>query len=58
MRSKLTLLINEQIISDAKKYVRGHGKTLSKIVEEYLKSLTDNVSNKNNEMLLEIAQEL
>ncbi|MCP3930022.1 MAG: hypothetical protein GY705_13090 [Bacteroidetes bacterium] len=38
--SKLTLSINQTIIDEAKEYAKSNGKSLSKIVEEYLKSLS------------------
>jgi len=38
--SKLTLSINQAIIDEAKKYAKSSGKSLSSIVEEYLKSLS------------------
>ena len=40
MASKLTLSIREQVILEAKQYAKDHGKSLSNIVEEYLKSLS------------------
>ncbi|NEN25096.1 hypothetical protein G3O08_16470 [Cryomorpha ignava] len=54
MKSKLTLSINEQVISDSKKYARNHGRSLSSIVEEYLETLVSN----ENVRLLDIVQEL
>jgi len=38
--SKLTLSINQAIIDEAKEYAKSSGKSLSRIVEEYLKSLS------------------
>ena len=38
--SKLTLSINQSIIDEAKVYAKSNGKSLSSIVEEYLKSLS------------------
>ena len=40
MTTKLTLTIDESVISVAKKYARNKGKSLSGIVENYLKTLT------------------
>ena len=37
--NKLTLSINQTIIEEAKAYAKSNGKSLSRIVEEYLKSL-------------------
>ncbi len=58
MSSKLTLSIREQVIEEAKKYARFHGKSLSSIVEEYLKSLTTEGSDKEYETLTDIVKEL
>lgn len=58
MASKLTLSIREQVILDAKKYAKDHGKSLSNIVEEYLKSLSS-VNTKSKELeLSELITEL
>lgn len=40
MSSKLTLSIEQGVIVSAKEYASSQGRSLSKIVEEYLKSLT------------------
>ncbi|MBK7884369.1 MAG: hypothetical protein IPJ81_11720 [Chitinophagaceae bacterium] len=45
MTTKLTLTIEESVISSAKKYATKKGKSLSDIVENYLKS----ISTKENE---------
>lgn len=42
MLTKLTLTIEESIIAAAKKYARGKNKSVSRIVSEYLKNLSDN----------------
>lgn len=39
MNNKLILSINQIVIEEAKKYAKSSGKSLSSIVEEYLKSL-------------------
>lgn len=39
--SKLTLSIRQAVIVKAKEYAKSNGKSLSSIVEEYLKSLTE-----------------
>ncbi len=47
MNTKLTLTIEDSVISTAKKYAKNKGESLSHIVENYLKSLSTNeVSNK------------
>ena len=40
MKTKLTLTIDHNVISSAKSYARQNGKTLSGIVENYLKSIS------------------
>ena len=40
MTTKLTLTIDDAVISLAKKYARKQGKSLSDLVENYLQSLT------------------
>ena len=40
MTTKLTLTIDDSVISVAKKYAKKSGKSLSVIVENYLKTLT------------------
>lgn len=39
MNTKLTLTIDKSVIEDAKTYAKEHGKSLSQIIENYLKSL-------------------
>ena len=45
--SKLTLSINQMVIDEAKEYAKSSGKSLSSIVEEYLKSLTNTEQSKH-----------
>jgi len=40
MTTKLTLTIEDKVIDSAKKYARKEGRSLSDIVENYLKSIT------------------
>ena len=40
MNTKLTLTVEQQIIEQAKKYAKKRGRSLSDIVENYLKVLT------------------
>jgi hypothetical protein len=42
MTTKLTLTMEDGVIDSAKKYARKKGKSLSDIVENYLKSITTN----------------
>jgi len=41
MDTKLTLKLNKEVIERAKKYARSRKRSLSRIIESYLKSLTD-----------------
>ena len=41
MTAKLTLTIEDKVIVSAKKYARKRGKSLSHLVENYLKSVSD-----------------
>jgi ribosome recycling factor len=58
MASKLTLSIREQVILEAKQYAKDHGKSLSNIVEEYLKSLSSTKSKSKELELSELVREL
>jgi len=49
MKVKLTLTIEEKVIDAAKQYAHSNGKSLSDIVENYLKSISS--SEKKNENL-------
>ena len=49
MNTKLTLTIEEKVINSAKQYAHSKGKSLSDIVENYLKSISS--SEKKNENL-------
>ncbi|MEO6720551.1 MAG: DUF6364 family protein [Ferruginibacter sp.] len=42
MNTKLTLTIEEKVIDSAKKYANQKGKSLSSIIENYLRSITSN----------------
>lgn len=58
MSSKLTLSINQIVIEEAKKYAKSSGKSLSNIVEEYLKSLALKDEKNKRESTLKIVREL
>jgi len=45
MTTKLTLTIEDKVISSAKKYAQKKGKSLSHLVENYLKSISLKESN-------------
>ena len=58
MNSKLTLSINQMVIEEAKKYAKSNGKSLSSIVEEYLKSLVQPKQTDRKQASLKIVREL
>ncbi|WP_290794850.1 DUF6364 family protein [Flavihumibacter sp. UBA7668] len=47
MSTKLTLTIDKEIIESAKRYAQSKGRSLSDLVENYLKSLSGNKSGQN-----------
>lgn len=47
MTTKLTLTIEEEVISSAKKYAQKKGKSLSNLVENYLKSISSKETDLN-----------
>ncbi len=49
MNTKLTLSIESQLIQDAKEVAKKHGKSLSHLIEQYLKSLTAPASEMQEE---------
>lgn len=46
MTTKLTLTIEEKVIDSAKRYAQKKGKSLSHLVENYLKSITSETRDK------------
>lgn len=58
MNTKLTLSINQGVIEGAKEYAKTSGKSLSSIVEEYLKSLTKATEKNKKEASLKVVREL
>lgn len=48
MNSKLTLSIKEEVIELAKQYAKKEGRSLSSIVEEYLKAISARKKKKNS----------
>lgn len=52
MNTKLTLSIDKNVITRAKNYARHKNKSLSQIIEDYLRSISN--SEKNSPMLDEI----
>jgi len=49
MDTKLTLKLDKSVIERAKKYARSHKRSLSRIIESYLKSLIDRDSLTDND---------
>ena len=49
MDTKLTLMLNKRVIDRAKAYARRNRKSLSGLVENYFKNLTEPESGKNRE---------
>ena len=47
MTTKLTLTIEDSVIDSAKKYAQKNGKSLSDIVENYLKTITSKEKNED-----------
>lgn len=58
MSNKLTLSIKEQVVAEAKLYAKEQGKSLSSLVEEYLKSLSANRRGSKHMELSEIIKDL
>ena len=58
MNTKLTLSIEQDVIESAKDYAKRHGKSLSSIVEEYLKALVKDKSFKEKRELSKIVKDL
>ena len=50
--------INQMVIDEAKEYAKSSGKSLSSIVEEYLKSLTKIEKSKKKKTSMELVREL
>ena len=56
--SKLTLSIDQMVIDEAKEYARSSGRSLSSIVEEYLKSLARLEQSDRKKATLKLVKEL
>ena len=50
METKLTLKLNKRIINQAKAYAKRHHKSLSGLVENYFKNLTERQKNEKEEL--------
>ena len=53
MEGKLTLYIDKKVIERAKKYAKQERRSLSDIVENYLKLLTNDIRRKEENQVLE-----
>jgi hypothetical protein len=58
MNTKLTLTIEQSIIEKAKKYANDKGRSLSDIIENYLKLITKEVESTEDEKLTPIVKSL
>jgi hypothetical protein len=58
MNTKLTLSIEQEVIEAAKDYAKRHGRSLSNIVEEYLKAISNEKSFKEKRELSKIVKDL
>jgi len=58
MSTKLTLTVDQEVIESAKQYAKENRRSLSNIVEEYLKSLTEKKSEKRKTRMSKIVKEL
>ena len=56
--NKLTLSINQSVIDEAKVYAKSNGKSLSRIIEEYLKSLSKSEKSKKSKSPHKLVMEL
>ncbi|HPS13439.1 MAG TPA: DUF6364 family protein [Prolixibacteraceae bacterium] len=50
MNTKLTLTLEKQVIQRAKKYARENGRSLSGIIENYLKMITKEEDNQTGDI--------
>lgn len=58
MSNKLTLSIEQDVIEKAKRYAKSQGRSLSNIIEEYLKSISSETKVNEKQELSDILQEL
>ena len=58
MNTKLTLSIESQVIEKAKQYAKQQGRSLSNIVEEYLKSISNKPKKNTAKELHPLVEEL
>jgi predicted CopG family antitoxin len=58
MQTKLTLTVDQDVIESAKEYAKKNQRSLSNIIEEYLKSLTETRNTKRKPKLSKIVKAL
>lgn len=58
MQSKLTLTVDQSVIESAKQYAKKNKRSLSNIIEEYLKSLSESRNANRKQNLSQIVKEL
>ncbi len=58
MNTKLTLSIEKEVIDAAKEYAKSQGRSLSNVIEEYLKSLTKKKSKEKEHKFNSLIEEL
>jgi len=58
MQTKLTLTVEQDVIQSAKEYAKNNDRSLSNIVEEYLKSLSNFKSKDKKTKFSKIVREL
>jgi len=58
MNQKLTLTVSESVVRKAKRYAKRENRSLSDIVENYLKLITNDESHADNKLLTPIAKAL
>jgi len=55
---KLTLSLNQKIIEQAKKYAKRNGTSLSKMIESYFQSITNNQPDENDIKITPLVESL
>ena len=58
MNTKLTLSIEKEVIDAAKEYAKSQGRSLSNVIEEYLKSVTKRKRKENEHKFNSLIEEL
>ncbi len=58
MQTKLTLTVYQNVIELVNEYAKRNQRSLSNVIEEYLKSLSEDISTKSKPQLSRIVKEL